>query len=147
MEFALTFGAIGDFIAVIELIKNVILALDDCRGSAKEYRDVVYNLEILEKTLQQVAELYQSQSSDSHFGDLRAIALRSLQQIRLCLDELSDKILKFAPSLANGRTKNVFKDVAKKIQWKLEEKDIDKFRAEIMGYTMSLNMLLEVTTA
>ncbi|GKT58321.1 vegetative cell wall protein gp1 [Colletotrichum tofieldiae] len=146
MEFTLAFGAVGDFIAVIELIKNIIVALDDCRGSARDYQDTVQNLEMLGKILQQVAEVYQDQGFNDHLGDLRAIAWRSLQQIRLCLDGFSDKIQKFAPSLTNGGTKNVFKDVARKIQWKLEEKDVDKFRTEVMGYTMSLNMLLEVTT-
>lgn len=147
MEFAFTFGAIGDLVAVIELIKNIVIALDDCRGSAKEYQDVVHHLEILEMTLQQVAELYQDERFNSHLGDLRAIASRNLQQIRLCLDGFSDNIQKFAPSLANGGTKNVFKDMVMKIRWKLEEKDIHKLRAEVMGYTMSLNILLEVTTA
>ncbi|KAK2040333.1 hypothetical protein LZ31DRAFT_504516 [Colletotrichum somersetense] len=147
MEFTLTFGAVGDFIAVIEIVRNIIVALDDCRGSAKEYRVVVQSLEILEKTLQSVANLYNDQSPASGLGDLKAIVLRNVEQIHLCLQAFSEKVQKFAPSLSTGGTKNVLKDVARKIQWKLEEKDVEKFRAEIVGYTMSLNVLLEVTTA
>ncbi|TIC95718.1 hypothetical protein CH35J_007903 [Colletotrichum higginsianum] len=147
MEFTLTFGAVGDFIAVIEVVRSIIVALDDCRGSVKEYRDVVQSLEVLEKTLQLVADLYEDQSPTNDLGDLRAIAMRCVEQIRLCLQGFGEKIQKFAPSLSNGGTKNVFKDVARKIQWKLEESDVDKFRAEVAGYTLSLNVLLEVTTA
>ncbi|KAJ0165190.1 hypothetical protein CTA2_12068 [Colletotrichum tanaceti] len=147
MEFTLTFGAVGDFIAVIEVVRSIIVALDDSRGLVKAYRDVVQSLEVLEKTLHLVADLYNEQSPASDTGDLRAIALRCVAQIHLCLQEFSDKIQKFAPSLSNGGTKNVFKDVRRKIQWKLEEGDVDKFRAEVAGYTSSLNMLLELTTA
>lgn len=35
MELAFTFGAVGDFIALSVLIKDIIGALDDCRGSSK----------------------------------------------------------------------------------------------------------------
>ncbi|GJC96415.1 hypothetical protein ColKHC_05241 [Colletotrichum higginsianum] len=49
MEFTLTFGAVGDFIAVIEVVRSIIVALDDCRGSVKENRDVVQSLEVLRR--------------------------------------------------------------------------------------------------
>ncbi|KAF0316324.1 hypothetical protein GQ607_016424 [Colletotrichum asianum] len=55
MEFTLAFGAVGDFIAVIALIKDIITALDDSRGSAKDYRDIVHSLEILQRTVEQYA--------------------------------------------------------------------------------------------
>ncbi|KXH30526.1 hypothetical protein CNYM01_02937 [Colletotrichum nymphaeae SA-01] len=147
MEFTLTFGAVGDFIAVIEIVKNIIVALDDCRGSAKEYRAVVQSLGVLEKMLQLVANLYNDQGPASGFGDLKAIVLRNVEQIRLCLQGFSEKVQKFAPSLSTEGKKTTLKDVARKIQWKFEENDVEKFRAEIVGYTTSLDVLLEVTTA
>ncbi|KAF4811123.1 hypothetical protein CGCSCA5_v010112 [Colletotrichum siamense] len=106
MEFALAFGAVGDFIAVLELIKNIIAALDDSRGPTKVYRDVVQSLGILEN--------------------------------------FNSKIEKFGPSLAG--TKNTLRDAARKVQWRLEEKDIEKFRWELLRHTTAMNTLLELTT-
>ncbi|KZL87535.1 hypothetical protein CI238_01433 [Colletotrichum incanum] len=139
MEVTLAFGAVGDIIAVTKLIKTIIVALDDCRGSAKEYQDALQNLEMLGKALQQVAEFYQDQRFNNHLGDLRAIALCRLQQIRLCLDGFSDKIQKL-------RQFSQTEEPRTKIQWKLEEKDVEKFRTEVNEHTMSLNMLLGITS-
>ncbi|KAF5521751.1 hypothetical protein CGCA056_v007325 [Colletotrichum aenigma] len=144
MEFTLAFGAVGDFIAVLELIKNIIAALDDSRGSTKAYRDVVQSLGILESTLRQIEKVYHDQDLQSALGELRAIALRNVEQIKRCLADFNSKIEKFRPSLAE--TKNTFRDAARKVQWKLEEKDVEKFRWELLGHTMAMNTLLELTT-
>ncbi|KAF4485019.1 hypothetical protein CGGC5_v007122 [Colletotrichum fructicola Nara gc5] len=109
MEFTLAFGAVGDFIAVLELIKNIAAALDDSCGSRKEYRGVAQSLKILE--------------------------------IGFC-----DKIRKFGPSFANHGTNNVLRDAARKVQWRLEEKEIEKFREELLRHAISMNTLLELTT-
>ncbi|CAI0646057.1 unnamed protein product [Colletotrichum noveboracense] len=131
MKFTLAFGAVGDFIAVLELIKNIIAALDDSHGSTKAYRDVVQSLGILESTLRQIEQL-------------RAIALRNVEQIKRCLAEFNNKIEKFGPSLTGA--KNALRGAARKVQWRLEEKDVDKFRWELLGHTMAMNTLLELTT-
>lgn len=146
MEFTLAFGAVGDFIAVLELIRNIVAALDDSRGSTKAYRDVVHSLEILESTLRQIEEVYRDQKLRSFLGELRTIALRNVAQIKRCLEDFNNKIEKFRPSLANNGTKSVLRDVARKVQWRFEEKDIEKLRGELLGHTMSMNTLLELTT-
>ncbi|KAH9238386.1 hypothetical protein K456DRAFT_1746487 [Colletotrichum gloeosporioides 23] len=118
MKFTLAFGAVGDFIAVLELIKNIIAALDDSHGSTKAYRDVVQSLGILESTIRQIEQR--------------------------CLAEFNNKIEKFGPSLTGA--KNALRGAARKVQWRLEEKDVDKFRWELLGHTMAMNTLLELTT-
>ncbi|KAH6976039.1 hypothetical protein BKA56DRAFT_552474 [Ilyonectria sp. MPI-CAGE-AT-0026] len=146
MEFALAFGSVGDFIAIALLIKDIICALDDCRGSAKEYRDLIQELNILEKTLQEVEHIYNNPRLSDGLDDLSKIALLTTKQIQQCLEGFCDKIQKYGPSLAKAGTGNALKDAARKIQWKLEENDSSKFRADITGYTMSLQVLMEVTT-
>ncbi|KZL74992.1 hypothetical protein CT0861_07526 [Colletotrichum tofieldiae] len=145
MEFALTCGAVGDFIAVIALIKDIVSALDGCRGSVKGYRDILQSLGVLQRTVEQAAEVYSDSKLLDGLDDLTALALRNLEQIRHCLESFHDTTRKFGPSLAGGGSGNVLRDVARKIQWKLEEKDVDKLRAEVMGATVSLSILLDVT--
>lgn len=143
MEFTLAFGAVGDFIAVLELIKNITAALDDSRGSTKAYRDVLQSLGILESTIRQIEQVYHDRGLQIALGELRAISLRNVGQIKRCLAEFNNKIEKFGPSLAG--TKNTLRDAARKVQWRLEEKDIEKFRWELLGHTMAMNTLLELT--
>jgi hypothetical protein len=40
MEVALSFGAFGDLLALSILIKDIVSALDDCRGSSREYQNL-----------------------------------------------------------------------------------------------------------
>lgn len=145
MECALTFGAVGDFLSIALLIKDIVSALDDYRGSVKEYQDLVNGLVILQETVHEVAKVYSDEKLPSGVSDLSPIALRNIQQIQQCLAGFRDQIRKYGPSLAERGTGNVFKDVVRKVQWKLEEKDVNKFRAELIGHNMSLKVLLEVT--
>lgn len=145
MEFALAFGSVGDFIAVIALVKDILTALDDCRGSAKDYRDVVEALEILQKTIQQVSQIYKDRHITNDFPDLQVLAQSSIFQIQKSLEGFRDRTQKFAPSLSGRRKKHGVRDIARKIQWKFDEKDVIKFKDEIKGYSTSLNMLISVT--
>ncbi|KAK0668550.1 hypothetical protein QBC41DRAFT_276733 [Cercophora samala] len=146
MEFALTFGAVGDFLALLSLINDIRSALDDCRGSNKTYRDLVESLTLLQKSLEQVEKIYQGPNFASGLQDLGAIAQATVNQACASLQEFRDKVSsKYGSSLASNGSGNVFKDVTRKIQWKFEEKDVEQFRAKVAGLTVSLNLLLDVT--
>ncbi|KAF6821753.1 vegetative cell wall protein gp1 [Colletotrichum musicola] len=146
MELAFTFGAVGDFIAVLELIQKIVAALDESRGSAKEYRDAVRSLQILERTIAHVKDVFSNQNPSMGHGDLRAIALCIVAKIKECLEDFCDKIWKFGPSLANGGTKNVLRDAARKMQWKFKQGDVEKLHNDLSRLTMPLNMILEMTS-
>lgn len=146
MEFTLAFGAVGDFIAVIALIKDIITALDDSRGSTKDYRDVIHSLEILQRTVEQVSKIYDDHGVAKDLSDLRILAMNSASRIQQALEAFRNRNRKFDNSLGPGAKKKVFRDVIRKIQWSFEEKDVNKLRDEMKGYTVSLSMLLDVTT-
>lgn len=145
MEVALTFGAVGDLISIALLAKDIVAALNDSRGSAKEYRDLIQSLVTLDEIVQSIEKILSETDFGGIFDDLRPIAQRATEQTHQCLDRFRTKICKYGPSLAEGGSGNVFKDVARKIQWKLEEKDVERFRAELAGHTSSLKLLLEIT--
>ncbi|KAK0737418.1 hypothetical protein B0T21DRAFT_383396 [Apiosordaria backusii] len=146
MEFALTFGAVGDFLALLSLINDIRSALDDSRGSSKTYRDLIEGLTLLEKSLQQVEKIYQGPGFANGLQDLGAIAQATVNQICEVLQEFRDRICsKYGSSLASGGSGNIIRDVTRKIQWKFEEKDVEQFRAKVAGLTVSLNLLLDVT--
>jgi len=147
MELAVTFGAVGDLLAVAALIKDIITALDDCRGSSKAYRDLVQSMEALAQALQEVDRIYHaSNTSFEPDEQTRSAVLHIVGQVRQCLDGFKTRIAKFAPGLAQGGSGNTIKDAARKIQWKLEEKDIEKFKTEVAAHTEFLKFFLNMTT-
>lgn len=50
----ITFGSVGDIIAVSEIACNIISALSKSKGSAKEYHSLVTELQLFNKALLQV---------------------------------------------------------------------------------------------
>ncbi|RBR26768.1 uncharacterized protein FIESC28_00349 [Fusarium coffeatum] len=148
MEFGLTFGAVGDFIAITVLIKDIIKARNDARGSAKEYRELVRELDTLHLTLEAVQKTCEDPHLTDSLEDLTKIALDTVSHVKDCSNGFLDLIRKYEPILGavvSGKS-NSFKAIGRKIQWKLNEREIEKFRAEVMGCTMALNVLLEVIT-
>lgn len=148
MEFGPTFGAVGDFISITVLIKDIITALDDAQGSATRYRELTNELNTLRQTLDAVQETYESPQLTHSQEDVSGIALGIVAQTKNRLNGFLQQIHKYEPSLGTGAGKasSSFKSMGRKIQWKFNEKEVDKFRAEVMGCTMALKVLLEVIT-
>lgn len=147
MEVALTFGAVGDFLSIALLIKDIIAALDECRGSAKAYGELIEEINLLQKNVDQIERIFKAPDLSDGFQDLNAIAQTTITQTRKCLKGFCARVRrKYGENLAEGGSGNVFKDVTRKIQWKLEEKEVEKFRSDVMAYRMSLEMFLQVTT-
>jgi small-conductance mechanosensitive channel len=61
MSFGITFGSIGDLIAIGEIAFVLAKSLSDSRGSAKEYQALVKELRTFDKALLQVNALPMSQ--------------------------------------------------------------------------------------
>ena len=59
---AFTVGSIGDIIAICQLSQSIVKALDDSRGSASEFRQLMRGLSSLAQALQQTQELVKYQN-------------------------------------------------------------------------------------
>ncbi|GAB1314797.1 hypothetical protein MFIFM68171_05007 [Madurella fahalii] len=146
MELSLSFGAVGDIIAICGLVKGIAAALDDARGSAKHYRDLIEHLHIIARTITEIDRVFQHQSRTSGLDSLHSLAVRTAEQISETLGAFNAKIKKFHPSLSQSGSGNRFRDAARKVQWKIEERDVDKLRMEMMGYSSSLQILLQAAS-
>jgi hypothetical protein len=146
MEVAFSFGAFGDLLQVISLIKSISEALNDARGSDKEYRHVVQRLAVIQQLVQEVDEKFLDPRLPESLASLRIIARSTIEQTRQCLERFHAKIRKYGPSLGEGGSGNKVTDMMRKIQWKLDEDAIDKFRLELLELNTSLNAILELAT-
>ncbi len=141
---AVSFSSVGDFIAVSILVKDLIIALDRARGSVADYQSIVRELVFLDSALLHVAQFSRSPESAHGVNPLQESSRLTAEQCRESVQRFRNSIRKYNVALSTAGSGNSFKDAARKIQWKMAGKDEDvaKFRAEISGYTQSINMLL-----
>lgn len=139
-----TFSSVGDIITVSLLVKDVVLALDDARGSTSEYQAIVRGLHILDISLLRVQQFVQVQHNCAEIEALHETAQKTVESCNISVSKFVGGINKYKRSLAVEGSGNVLKDTARKLQWKLASKDeeIARFRLEVMGYSESLNMPL-----
>lgn len=137
-----TFGSVGDIIATGLLIKDLIHALNNSRGSAAEYRELIRELTSLEEVLQSVDRLCNANGGNGmnlELAALRAIALRIADECRLSITTFQRRWSKYDPSLGAG-TSSTLKSAFAKVRWQVgEREDVLKFRAEVSAHAASLN--------
>ncbi|KZV61196.1 hypothetical protein PENSPDRAFT_308089 [Peniophora sp. CONT] len=78
--FSITCNAIGDIIAVVQLIRDIVVALNDAHGAAEEYKQFVYVLKALGTVLAEVYNLAKASQNES----LCQVVLEEVQ--RCCID-------------------------------------------------------------
>lgn len=129
----------SDFIAAINLVKEVIDALRESGGAGSEYQELIRELHSLEIALLEVKRL-ELDDSQHH----QVVALRhAASQCQRTIDNFCKTIQKYQPHLRAEGSNAKFRDGWRKIQWALCKKDdLLNFRAEVMGHTISINLLL-----
>lgn len=143
---SVTFGSVGDILAVCLLVKDLIRALDDCRGSADEYQEVIRELEMLDRVLTQVHSLSQTQGRSVELNAVFLVAQHAAEACRKRIEAFHNSIKKFDASLGSGASRASCRAAAMKIRWYLARSDgLDKFRAEINAHCLYLNMIMTTT--
>lgn len=128
------------------MIKDIIIALDDSRGSKKRYQSLIQQLGILTEAIEQVERIYKDQRYIGGVDGTPVTALETaVARIWQRLEDFNLKLRKYATSLSPGGSGNALKDAARKIQFKIEEKDVEEFQRDVLGYNMSLKLSIEVT--
>lgn len=147
-----TFGSVGDIIAVALLVKDLVEALDKSRGSQAEYRQLIQELRLLEDILRKVDHLCNT-SGTSGFNyetvALHQTALQITDNSRKLIQTFTSKLTKYDKTLGTTSTQkgNSIQSAFAKVRWQVEEKDdVARFRAEIAGQATSLTILLSTTT-
>lgn len=139
----ITFGSVGDLISVSLIVKDLVKALDDSRGSAAEYQEIIRELlaldrallevELLSKTCEETVELNALCMTARHIAGACSIRIRSFL----------GQINRYKSSLGTTNAGHQLRDFSMKIRWKISHGDeLDKVRAEINAHCSSLNMLL-----
>ena len=138
-----TFGSVGDIIAVGLLIKDLVRCLDDSRGSTTEYQAVTRELWSLDHALLEVGVLFLSSQRSNDLDALQETALRIAEQCSDCIRTFRERIKKYKDSLQPGNSGSFVKNAARKVMWNTSEKEsLARFRAEIIAQCSSINLLI-----
>ncbi|KAK4111492.1 hypothetical protein N656DRAFT_780793 [Canariomyces notabilis] len=146
MEVALTFGSVGDIIAVCQLAAQLARALRDSCGSAKEYRELQRDSEMLVKVLMQVIETYSQHSLSPYLDGLNTVTKEVVDELGSLIRELLSRWrAKYHDSFQTGGSGRRLKDWGKKIEWSLHEQEVvrdfqDKLARGVQRITLLMSL-------
>jgi hypothetical protein len=128
-----------DFVAGISLVKDLIQALQDSKGSSKEYLELITELRSLETALIEVKSLDLEVEQRAQRAALREAATECQRTI----DKFLQELVKYQPHLRLGGSLSSWRDGFRKIQWRLcQKEELVRFRAEIGFHAHSIHMLM-----
>jgi hypothetical protein len=147
----ITFGSVGDIIAVCVLVKDCVDALSDTNGSAPQYQAVVRELHILEKALLEVGVLSRTHATTPELIALFTSADTTIEQCRKALEAFKAKTKPYDQHLGAASTstavQKLYKGNAKKLLWQVKMKDeVARFRAEVVAFSVSIDQILAAAT-
>jgi len=134
MSFGITFGSIGDLIAVGQFAWSLAQSLSSTRGSVKEYQDLIKQLETFNNALLQVVALWQNYESSRELDELGEVTKNALEGWRDSLSEFRLKFeKKYGASLRHGGSGNWAKDTSKKFLWLKEKDEVEQLKQKIQS--------------
>lgn len=138
-------GSVGDIIALTLLVKDLIKALDESRGSSAEYQEIVRALWTLNQILGEVAVLYRMRGDIAELNALLETMHHVSNQVQKSIEPVFHTVTKFGPSLCNGGSGNSIRDASRKVQWRVSHSDdLKSLRTELDVFCSSLNVLISI---
>ena len=139
MPISATFGSVGDVVSLCSLIKDLVRAFDQSRGSSAEYQDIVSELRAFEEMLTQVKAFCDRLDPSAEFEGFRQRVNSKADQCQLALEKFLKRIEKFGPSLKEGGSGNRCADFVYKIRWLCHSDELTKFKAAIGRHSAAMN--------
>ena len=125
--------SVGDFLAAIDLVKDLAQALSQTNGAKTKYQSLISQLYTLERALIAIKTLDPSQAE---YDALQ----HAVGECQLCIAKFLKKVEKYQ-SLTAGTTS--FKDQIRKVKWGMyHEKDIKDFKESLDMQIESLMLLI-----
>ncbi|PQE14012.1 Glycoside hydrolase superfamily protein [Rutstroemia sp. NJR-2017a BBW] len=133
---SITFGSVGDIIAVGQISWSLAKALNDSRGSAKEYQGLVKELRAFERAVLQIVALWQNYDCPDV---ITTDAVKDWLDTLRAFQEKAGK--KYGASLGtSGGSGNLVKDISKKFVWMKEKEDILDLRRKLSSATDTITV-------
>ena len=133
--------SVGDFIATVTFVRDILKALNDTHGAGAQFRAIEATLKGVEDSLRGL------ESVECDQEELSAALTQATNRLQACAASFIQQNAKFTPSMQLGGSGSKLKDSLRRIQWALTKKeDVASFQAEILGHATSVQMLLHGVT-
>ena len=109
----ITFGSVGDIIALCQVITTIVRSLSSTQGSSAEYESLINSLWSLAQALECAKFLLEQNTPLQFRGRLGTV----LQNCHACLDHELDRVRKYTGSLSSKGSGSRTKDTVRKIRW------------------------------
>ena len=136
-------GSLGDVIALITMVKDLVNAFDKRMGFSADYQEIIRKLWAFNQVLKEVETLCRSIATTNESNTSRDAMLSVVGQARNSIEALSKGIRKFEPNLREGGSRSSIQDGARKAQWRLfHSEDASKLQSEIDTYCSIFGVLI-----
>lgn len=135
--------SVSDFVTVLNLFKDIGLALRDRGGASEDYRRTVAELETIKAILQQLQSLPSAAPNASYVNAIKGQALLSQNEVSGFLERLAH----YDSSLGYGSLRGAYRGVISKAKWAtLVRKEVKELREIIDAQCRRIKLLLDVHT-
>ncbi|CAN9385411.1 unnamed protein product [Alternaria alternata] len=148
---AITFGSFGDIIAAVQVVYKLIEVLNSQRGAKREFGDLLLDLRLFHRYLEQLLSFWQTRQEDPSLEGLFNILQPSISDTKGEISSFLEHIISRYGKRLLSNSKSNLKDVGKMLQWHMLERDNvarlqDKLRKSkeiILMVQSQANMILE----
>lgn len=138
----MSFGfAVGNFVAVGKLIKDITTSLRSVGGAKEDYQEIIREFETLDKVLRSLRDL---EATTGNSNTINSIIFTAIS-CRLPLEKFLEKTQKYEKSLGLWSSSSNVKGAKDKLRWSLSIKDDTKTLQSYLGiHLATINVLLKV---
>ena len=134
--------SVGDFIAGINTLIDIVHSLSDTNGAQADYKELASELQSLKSGLDGIEALSPDATQTTEFSTLIA----AVEKCRACVDRFLQQNRKFK-SLEHTPGKKwslaTLKKSGRGVQWGIWKKDdVERFRGQVQIHTGAIGMLL-----
>ncbi|KAI1361058.1 hypothetical protein F5Y08DRAFT_348191 [Xylaria arbuscula] len=145
MAFALTFGAIGDFISTAALVVDISRALSETKGSKIEYQGLIGDLDVLKTALMQVERSYDNHPQIRELEELLVASESSMRRCREQIEAFISEISKYETTLQPAAKGYRVSSIIAKVRWMHDRDKFRKLKEDLMHCCETLNLHLSAT--
>ncbi|MCJ1333511.1 hypothetical protein MMC10_010211 [Thelotrema lepadinum] len=135
---ALTFGSVGDIIALCSLISNAVDAVSRSYGSSAQYQSLAKNVVNLSQALVSVQFLLDQEPNLQRRGNLEKIVV----DCHASIVNFLQRIQVFECLGQQGNSRDSAKVLRQKLRWPIYRRECDAFRAEVLSHITSISVIL-----
>jgi hypothetical protein len=140
----MSFGwSAGDIATAVKIAYNIYEALDSVQGAAKEYREAVYFLREMTRTLEPLKTFIACDAYPNYWKDIR----EQVDFIKEPVDNFLRTVLKYEPSLGTGTRTGHHRHILAKLKWHFFiSKEVLDLKRKIQSHMRVLDSLLQRLT-